>query len=100
MTTSTLTGKVPLPAPSPSAGVMCADYQPAQPADIVAHPGDPGGDRDLLRARRLCPLVRLRALLGRGSDRLAGRAHGAALGAAIRNRPLSGPHRGQIAGFG
>jgi len=45
---------------------MCADYQPAQPADIVAHSGDSGGDRDLLRAGRLCPLVRLRAVLGGG----------------------------------
>src|ERR1700680_1804517 len=100
MTTSTPTGKLRLLAPSPSAGVMCADYQPAQPADIVAHPGDSGGDRDLLRAGRLCPLVRLRALLGRGGDRLAGWTHGAALGASIRNRPISGPHRRQIAGFG
>src|ERR1700722_8901879 len=79
---------------------MCADYQPAQPADIVAHSGDSGGDRDLLRAGRLCPLVRLCAFLSRRGDRLARWAHGAALGTAIRNRPLSRPDRRQIAGFG
>src|SRR5947208_1121902 len=58
---------------------MCADYEPALPTDLVAHPGDSGGDRDLLRAGRLCPLVRLRAFLGRGGDRLARWAHGATL---------------------
>src|SRR5271166_2609203 len=79
---------------------MSADHQPAKLADIVANPGDPDGDRDILRAGRLRPLVRVRAFLGGGGDRLARWAHGAALGTAVRNRPFSRPDRRQAAGFG
>src|SRR5216684_8846361 len=81
-------------------GVMRAAHEPSQPADLIAHPGHPSRGWEFLCVGRLRPLVRLCAVFGSGCDRLVGWAHGEALAAAVRDRPLSGPDRRQAAGCG